>query len=45
MQHMHGLQIWLAPPDAEQEGTPTFTHVAAEELPDWRWKARWAVPS
>ena len=33
-QRMHGLQIWLVPPDAEQQAPPTFIHVAAQALPD-----------
>ncbi|HKJ17185.1 MAG TPA: pirin family protein [Xanthomonadales bacterium] len=30
---MHGLQIWLALPDADEECEPGFTHYSAEEIP------------
>lgn len=34
-QRMHGLQIWVALPAADEEIAPYFTHVPAENLPAW----------
>lgn len=34
-QHMHGLQIWVALPVADEEIAPYFTHVPSEKLPCW----------
>jgi len=31
--HMHGLQIWVALPDAQEDDAPSFSHHAAESLP------------
>lgn len=33
--HLHGLQIWVALPKHLEEMEPSFTHIAAEELPVW----------
>ncbi|HMB75689.1 MAG TPA: pirin family protein [Kiloniellaceae bacterium] len=30
---LHGLQVWLALPKAQEETAPSFQHVAADELP------------
>lgn len=32
---MHGLQIWIALPLELEDAEPSFTHVAAEEIPTW----------
>lgn len=32
---LHGLQIWVALPVADEECEPSFTHITAEELPQW----------
>lgn len=34
-QRVHGLQLWLALPEAEAERDPSFQHVAAADLPKW----------
>ena len=30
---LHGLQLWIALPDGEEECAPSFTHIAAADLP------------
>jgi len=35
---LHGLQIWVALPIEEEQCNPTFTHVAANEIPSWQEK-------
>lgn len=32
---MHGVQFWVGLPQADAEVEPTFTHVSAEDLPQW----------
>ncbi|MFN3801182.1 pirin family protein [Belliella pelovolcani] len=32
---MHGLQIWVALPLELEDAEPSFTHIAAEEIPTW----------
>ena len=32
---MHGYQVWVALPKSEEDRTPSFHHVAKEELPHW----------
>lgn len=32
---MHGLQIWVALPKADELCEPSFTHVSAENIPTW----------
>lgn len=32
---LHGLQIWVALPKADEQCEPSFTHVAASEIPSW----------
>lgn len=32
-QRLHGLQLWVALPRADEDGSPAFTHYAAEVLP------------
>lgn len=34
--HLHGLQIWVALPKELEEMDPSFSHVEAEELPQWQ---------
>jgi len=31
--HMHGLQVWLAMPTAEEQGEPSYSHHPADSLP------------
>lgn len=31
--HMHGLQVWLAMPAAEEQGEPSYSHHPADSLP------------
>lgn len=31
--HLHGLQVWVALPEADEETEPSFQHVNREELP------------
>ena len=33
--NLHGLQIWVALPKALEETAPSFTHIAAAQLPEW----------
>ncbi len=33
---LHGLQIWVALPKALEETDPSFTHIAADEIPAWQ---------
>src|SRR5690349_1752513 len=33
---MHGVQTWVALPQAHEEAPPTFEHVAAARLPAWQ---------
>jgi redox-sensitive bicupin YhaK (pirin superfamily) len=35
----HGLQLWLALPEAAEESAPSFQHVASERLPEVRLAA------
>jgi redox-sensitive bicupin YhaK (pirin superfamily) len=32
-EHVHGIQSWVALPDGEEDGEPTFTHYPAAALP------------
>lgn len=32
---LHGLQIWVALPKELEESEPTFSHIAAEDIPHW----------
>lgn len=34
--HLHGLQIWVALPKRLEQMEPSFTHVEAHELPEWK---------
>lgn len=31
--HLHGLQVWVALPEADEETEPSFQHVGVDELP------------
>lgn len=31
----HGLQIWIALPKEKEQSEPSFTHVSAEDIPEW----------
>ena len=33
--HMHGIQAWVALPEAQEEAAPSFAHHAADDLPVW----------
>jgi redox-sensitive bicupin YhaK (pirin superfamily) len=33
----HGLQLWLALPETDEEMAPRFSHTAATEIPRWAW--------
>ncbi|TZF84131.1 pirin family protein [Pedobacter sp. BS3] len=33
--NLHGLQIWVALPKAMEQTDPSFSHIAAHELPHW----------
>jgi len=33
---LHGLQIWVALPKDLEESEPTFVHIEASEIPEWR---------
>ncbi len=33
---LHGLQIWVALPKELEETEPSFTHIAANEIPQWQ---------
>ncbi len=33
--HMHGIQAWVALPEAEEESDPAFYHHAGSDLPEW----------
>lgn len=33
--NLHGLQIWVALPKALEQMEPSFSHIAAEEIPAW----------
>jgi len=33
---LHGLQIWVALPKDLEQSEPSFTHVAAEDIPQWQ---------
>jgi redox-sensitive bicupin YhaK (pirin superfamily) len=32
-EHVHGIQSWVALPDGQEDGEPTFVHYAAADLP------------
>ena len=34
--HLHGIQAWVALPEADEECDPSFTHLAGDALPAWR---------
>ena len=34
---LHGLQIWVALPIENEQCEPSFTHIAAEEIPSWEY--------
>lgn len=33
--HLHGIQAWVALPEADEETAPAFSHHAGEDLPQW----------
>ncbi len=33
--HMHGIQAWVALPEADEETAPAFAHHAGADLPEW----------
>ena len=33
--HLHGIQAWVALPDADEETTPSFSHHEGADLPQW----------
>jgi redox-sensitive bicupin YhaK (pirin superfamily) len=33
--HLHGIQAWVALPNADEETEPAFSHHAGEDLPQW----------
>lgn len=33
--HLHGIQAWVALPEADEECAPSFTHLAGKDLPEW----------
>ncbi|MBC2670738.1 pirin family protein [Novosphingobium piscinae] len=33
--HLHGIQAWVALPEADEECDPAFTHLAGDSLPTW----------
>lgn len=33
---LHGLQIWVAMPKDLENSTPSFSHIAANEIPSWK---------
>jgi redox-sensitive bicupin YhaK (pirin superfamily) len=33
--HLHGIQAWVALPEADEECDPTFSHHAGDDLPQW----------
>ncbi len=35
-QLMHGLQIWVALPKADEDTEPSFHHITSNELPQWQ---------
>ena len=35
-QQMHGLQIWLALPEDQQDTDPAFFHIGKDQLPGWQ---------
>lgn len=37
-QTIHGYQVWIALPVSHEEVEPSFTHIAADELPQWEEK-------
>ena len=34
--HLHGIQAWVALPEADEECDPSFTHLAGAALPAWQ---------
>ena len=32
---LHGLQIWVALPEDMEQSEPSFTHIPANEIPEW----------
>lgn len=34
--NLHGLQIWVALPKELEETTPSFTHIPADDIPNWK---------
>ncbi|MEM1216732.1 MAG: pirin family protein [Bacteroidota bacterium] len=34
-QHLHGYQVWIALPTAEEERSPSFHHIGSDQLPNW----------
>lgn len=34
--HLHGIQAWVALPEADEEAEPTFAHHEGADLPVWR---------
>ena len=40
--HMHGIQAWVALPDAEEEIAPSFAHHGPEDLPTYHGGGMWA---
>ena len=40
--HMHGIQAWVALPDADEEIAPSFAHHGPEDLPTYEADGLWA---
>jgi redox-sensitive bicupin YhaK (pirin superfamily) len=38
---MHGIQAWVALPQADEECAPAFVHHAADDLPTWEEDGAW----
>src|SRR5262249_15235838 len=39
---MHGIQAWVAPPNADEETDPAFVHHGPEDLPAYEAAGMWA---
>jgi redox-sensitive bicupin YhaK (pirin superfamily) len=40
--HLHGIQAWVALPEANEEDTPSFAHHGADDLPTFEFGGLWA---
>jgi redox-sensitive bicupin YhaK (pirin superfamily) len=40
--HMHGIQVWVALPEADEEIAPAFAHHGPEDLPTYEADGLWA---